>query len=203
MIVTTLHQHMWELFYDTTCITCIDKLAPALPRNAYFSRSSNCLHEKKAVTDLWLICRRELIKLVMFPAGKTHSLWDDYLKGLKIESVLTLLIIRFFGIKTKINILPKNLGGVTFVKIIRKRWTGVKCFAITEYYILYHCLTNITDISTYEVSIPGMGSNTQGRIQIQIRSPKKYQIQIQICELENIQIQIQIHWFKYKYNTLI
>ena len=32
----------------------------------------------------------------------------------------TLLIIRFFGTKTKINILAKNLDGGTFIKMIQK-----------------------------------------------------------------------------------
>ena len=77
---------------------------------------------------------------------KPYSLWDDFQKRLKIESGRTPLIISFLGTKTKINILAKNLEGGTFVKILRKGQTGVKCSAITEYYFLYHCLTNITDI---------------------------------------------------------
>ena len=78
-----------------------------------------------------------------------HSLWAVFHKGLKIECHRTPLIIRFIGIKTNINILAKNLEGGTFVKIIRKGDTRVKCSAITENYISYNFLTYITDISTY------------------------------------------------------
>ena len=80
--------------------------------------------------------------------------WAVFHKGLKIESRRTPLIIRFTDTKTKLNILAKNLKSGTFVEIIQKGLTRVKCTTITENYISSHIFTNITDISTYEVSIP-------------------------------------------------
>ena len=62
--------------------------------------------------------------LIVTLSCDSYSLWDDYQKGLKIESGRTPLIIRFLGTKTKINILEKYLEGVPLSKLSEKGKPG-------------------------------------------------------------------------------
>ena len=65
-----------------------------------------------AKCDLYYIVFFALVCYMYFSCPSfTNSLWDDFQKGLEIESGRTPLITRFLGTKTKINILANNLEG--------------------------------------------------------------------------------------------